>query len=173
MATFFPLQGFFNCIVYIRPKYLRSKSRNPDATFKRLLWLTLHHESHPINESMTLEEQRMAQRTEEERIRQSAMYYSVGNSKNPQFTQYLESDDINTANAGVASLSDYTPDARAAIAEAKRLEKEGEERRLSDVNETDSKGGEEEKEMHISPEMRMALENASHVHQSLRFSFGV
>ena len=158
MAIFFPLQGFFNCIVYLRPRYLRSKSRNPDATFKRLLWLTLHNESHPIHGiEMTQEQKRMAQREEDERRRQSAMYYSVGNSKNPP--QYFESDDINTVN-GVASLSEYTPEALAAKAEAKRLEKEEEEKRLSEVGEVDSQGKRES--YYLEEEARLILEAERH-----------
>lgn len=163
MAIFFPLQGFFNCIVYLRPRYLRSKSRNPDATFKRLLWLTLHNESHPIHGiEMTQEQKRMAQREEDIRRQQSSMYYSVGNSKNPQ--QYLESDDIDTVN-GVTSLSEYTPEALAAKAEAKRLEKEEEEKRLSEVGEVDSQGKRESyylEEARIEEEARLILEAERH-----------
>ena len=159
MAIFFPLQGFFNCIVYLRPRYLRSKSRNPDATFKRLLWLTLHNESHPIHGiEMTQEQKRMAQREEDERRRQSAMYYSVGNSKNPP-QQYLESDDINTVN-GVTSLSEYTPEALAAKAEAKRLEEEEEEKKLSEVGEVDSQGKRES--YYLEEEARLILEAERH-----------
>ena len=111
---------------------------------------------------MTQEQKRMAQREEEERRRQSAMYYSVGNSKNPP--QYLESDDINTVN-GVTSLSEYTPEALAAKAEAKRLEKEEEEKRLSEVGEVDSQGKRESyywEEARIEEEARLILEAERH-----------
>lgn len=33
MAIFFPLQGFFNAIIYLRPRYLKHKQANPDKSF--------------------------------------------------------------------------------------------------------------------------------------------
>mmetsp|Transcript_26905 Transcript_26905/g.58834 ORF Transcript_26905/g.58834 Transcript_26905/m.58834 type:complete len:456 (+) Transcript_26905:511-1878(+) len=32
MAIFFPLQGFFNAIIYLRPRYLKQKQANPDRS---------------------------------------------------------------------------------------------------------------------------------------------
>lgn len=32
MAIFFPLQGFFNAIIYLRPRYLKQKQKNPDRS---------------------------------------------------------------------------------------------------------------------------------------------
>ena len=124
MAIFFPLQGFFNCLVYLRPRYLRSRSRNPDATFRHLIWLTLHHESHAIH---GLNQNTVAGRTRD----LSRSYYTVGNSKmmqsshnnNNNYGDNIDTDDINTVNA-IASVSDYTPEARAAAKQEQLLEEE-------------------------------------------------
>ena len=126
MAIFFPLQGFFNCLVYLRPRYLRSRSRNPDATFRHLIWLTLHHESHAIH---GLNQNPVAGRTRD----LTRSYYTVGNSKmmhsssnnnnNNNYGDNIDTDDINTVNA-IASVSDYTPEARAAAKQEQLLEEE-------------------------------------------------
>jgi len=49
MAIFFPLQGFFNSLIYIRPRYLRARSRNPTFSMRRLFLIALHHDSHPVH----------------------------------------------------------------------------------------------------------------------------
>lgn len=49
MAVFFPLQGFFNCLIYIRPRYLRARSRNPTFSTRQLFFIALHHDSHPVH----------------------------------------------------------------------------------------------------------------------------
>mmetsp|Transcript_51388 Transcript_51388/g.76859 ORF Transcript_51388/g.76859 Transcript_51388/m.76859 type:complete len:180 (+) Transcript_51388:261-800(+) len=41
MATFFPLQGFFNASIYLRPRYLRIRSANPDMPRRTALYCTL------------------------------------------------------------------------------------------------------------------------------------
>ena len=41
MAIFFPLQGFFNAIIYLRPRYLKHKSANPDRSFLAICWSVL------------------------------------------------------------------------------------------------------------------------------------
>ncbi|KAL7532153.1 hypothetical protein ACHAXR_004470 [Thalassiosira sp. AJA248-18] len=124
MATFFPLQGFFNCLIYLRPRYLRCKSRNPDAPVRRLLLLSLYHESHPIHGTQNVSppgEQHEGE--EEERWRRrsdTASFYSMGNSKLKQNNSSAGDsgggDDcytINTENA-IASVSDYNREARPA-----------------------------------------------------------
>lgn len=125
MAIFFPLQGFFNCLVYLRPRYLRSRSRNPDASFRHLIWLTLHHESHAIH---GLHQNPMAGR----RRSSTRSYYAVSNSNVKQSSNNnnnnygdndIDTDDINTVNA-IASVSDYTPEARAAAKQERLLEEE-------------------------------------------------
>jgi len=119
MATFFPLQGFFNCLVYLRPRYLRSRSRNPDEPVRRVMWLALHHESHPIHGLQTQHSpDGQAVETEEERRRRrslTASFYSMGNSRR-QSNESIDNDDvscsINTVNA-IASVSDYNSEPRA------------------------------------------------------------
>lgn len=127
MATFFPLQGFFNCLIYLRPRYLRSKSRNRDATLRRLLWLTLHHEGHPIHgtdQQRRLPAGRQGDAVDgrggegdgyaehDRRRSDTASFYSMGNSRNNRRpSDNLESDesgfdDVNTV-AAIASVSDY------------------------------------------------------------------
>jgi hypothetical protein len=117
MAFFFPLQGFFNCLTYLRPRYLRSKSRNPNATVRRIIYLALHHESHPIHGLQSMNGGVVQGETEEERMRYryrrstTASFYSVGNSKHRQsLTGEIDNDDasfsMNTVNA-IASVSDY------------------------------------------------------------------
>eukprot|EP00571_Detonula_confervacea_P012427 CAMPEP_0172304196 /NCGR_PEP_ID=MMETSP1058-20130122/5628_1 /TAXON_ID=83371 /ORGANISM="Detonula confervacea, Strain CCMP 353" /LENGTH=431 /DNA_ID=CAMNT_0013015321 /DNA_START=305 /DNA_END=1600 /DNA_ORIENTATION=+ len=119
MAIFFPLQGFFNCLVYLRPRYLRSKSRNRDATVRRLMYLTLHHESHPIHGLQNMN-RRGHQEVDERGRRRSltASYYSMGNSKfransigeSGADNSCDASYSINTVNA-IASASDYNSEA--------------------------------------------------------------
>ena len=41
MAIFFPLQGFFNAIIYLRPRYLKHKSANPNRSFFAICWSVL------------------------------------------------------------------------------------------------------------------------------------
>jgi hypothetical protein len=117
MAIFFPLQGFFNCLIYLRPRYLRSKSRNPDAPVRRIIYLALHHESHPIHGLQHMNGGAVSGETEEDRMRlryrrsTTASYYSVGNSKHRQRSAgEIDNDDasfsMNTENA-IASVSDY------------------------------------------------------------------
>ncbi|KAL7517032.1 hypothetical protein ACHAWX_001992 [Stephanocyclus meneghinianus] len=53
MAVFFPLQGFFNAFIYIRPRYLRAKSRNPQFSARKLFRIALHHDGHPVHGSST------------------------------------------------------------------------------------------------------------------------
>ena len=117
MATFFPLQGFFNCLIYLRPRYLKCKSRNPDAPVRRLMLLSLYHESHPIHGVPAAQGgiqqggQGADGETEEERRRRrssTASFYSMGNSKLRQGSggESVDNDDINTVNA-IASVSDY------------------------------------------------------------------
>jgi len=36
-AIFFPLQGFFNALVYFRPRYLRYRQENPEVNMCSLL----------------------------------------------------------------------------------------------------------------------------------------
>ncbi|CAB9502227.1 expressed unknown protein [Seminavis robusta] len=50
-AVFFPLQGFFNAMVYFRPRYLRYRQANPDVGICRILWRGLRSLS-PKRESM-------------------------------------------------------------------------------------------------------------------------
>lgn len=122
MATFFPLQGFFNCLIYLRPRYLRSRSRNPDAPVRRLMLLSLYHESHPIHGIQNTgaspgggqyEQGRPhIGETEEERWRMrssTASFYSMGNSKLKNGSSGADNDDAYTINTvgAVASVSDY------------------------------------------------------------------
>jgi len=116
MAIFFPLQGFFNFLVYCRPRYLRCKSRNPDLSTRKLLWLALHPEDHMKNrgQAATREMQRPYERGGEndrpasrDRRSLTASYYSVGNN----FAKYPHNTgddhtDINTVRA-VADENDY------------------------------------------------------------------
>eukprot|EP00580_Thalassiosira_gravida_P020530 CAMPEP_0201679794 /NCGR_PEP_ID=MMETSP0494-20130426/49319_1 /ASSEMBLY_ACC=CAM_ASM_000839 /TAXON_ID=420259 /ORGANISM="Thalassiosira gravida, Strain GMp14c1" /LENGTH=447 /DNA_ID=CAMNT_0048163387 /DNA_START=131 /DNA_END=1474 /DNA_ORIENTATION=+ len=123
MAIFFPLQGFFNCIIYLRPRYLRTKSRNRDAPMRRLLYLTLYHESHPIHglqlnrsdsgEGATNGYRLRPRETEEEwrrRRSSTASFYSIRNSGSNPVPRLNDTDEascaINTVMA-VASVSDY------------------------------------------------------------------
>lgn len=41
MAIFFPLQGFFNAIIYLRPRYLKHKQANPNRSFLSICWTVL------------------------------------------------------------------------------------------------------------------------------------
>ena len=41
MAIFFPLQGFFNAIIYLRPRYLKHKQANPKSSFFAICWSVL------------------------------------------------------------------------------------------------------------------------------------
>lgn len=41
MAIFFPLQGFFNAIIYLRPRYLKHKQANPNRSFWFVCWSVL------------------------------------------------------------------------------------------------------------------------------------
>jgi len=116
MAIFFPLQGFFNFLVYCRPRYLRCKSRNPNLSTRKLLWLALHPEEHTKNrgQAATRERQRQYAGGEEndrrvgrDRRSLTASYYSVGNN----FAKYPHNTgddytDINTVKA-VADENDY------------------------------------------------------------------
>ena len=115
MAIFFPLQGFFNFLVYCRPRYLRCKSRNPNLTTRKLLWLTLHPEEHTKSRGQAATQERQAphvvrednnQRGRRNRRSVTASYYSVGNS----IGRYQDTDDdytaINTVKA-VADENDY------------------------------------------------------------------
>ena len=115
MAIFFPLQGFFNFLVYCRPRYLRCKSRNPNLTTRKLLWLTLHPEEHTKSRGQAATQERQAphvvredynQRGRGNRRSVTASYYSVGNS----IGRYQDTDDdytaINTVKA-VADENDY------------------------------------------------------------------
>lgn len=114
MAIFFPLQGFFNCMIYLRPRYVRCKTRNPDASFRRLMFLIMHHEGHPIHATTTPDGQpvrRAWETSEEERERSrrrrsdTASFYSTGNSKlKTSSFEEGDIDDINTVQ-GVASVS--------------------------------------------------------------------
>ena len=114
MAIFFPLQGFFNCMIYLRPRYVRCKTRNPDASFRRLMFLIMHHEGHPIHATTTPDGQplrRAWETSEEERERSrrrrsdTASFYSTGNSKlKTSSFEEGDHDDINTVQ-GVASVS--------------------------------------------------------------------
>jgi hypothetical protein len=87
MATFFPLQGFFNCMVYLRPRYLRCRSRNPDAPMRQILLLSLYHDGHPIHRTGTSPQDRKRQgppgeiQVERPKRSSTASFYSVGNSK--------------------------------------------------------------------------------------------
>lgn len=114
MAIFFPLQGFFNCLIYLRPRYLRCRSRNPDAPVRRLIYLSLYHESHPIHAPPQQDGGQPGETEEDRRRRRSSTgsFYSMGNSKlrassgeggNVESGVY---DDVNTVNA-IASVSDY------------------------------------------------------------------
>lgn len=33
MSIFFPLQGFFNCLIYLRPRYLKERRKSPEKSF--------------------------------------------------------------------------------------------------------------------------------------------
>lgn len=41
MSFFMPLQGFFNAIVFIRPRVIKLRQKNPDLSFSKLLLVTL------------------------------------------------------------------------------------------------------------------------------------
>jgi len=41
MAIFFPLQGFFNASIYLRPRYLRIRAAQPDMKIRNVLYYTL------------------------------------------------------------------------------------------------------------------------------------
>lgn len=86
MAIFFPLQGFFNCLVYLRPRYLRCRSRNPDASVRQVMMLALYHESHSIHRKGIAQATSNAPPAEikmQEKPQRSstASFYSIGNSK--------------------------------------------------------------------------------------------
>jgi hypothetical protein len=53
MAIFFPLQGLFNSLIYIRPRYLRARSKNPLFSARKLFFMALHHDAHPIHATET------------------------------------------------------------------------------------------------------------------------
>lgn len=116
MAIFFPLQGFFNFLVYCRPRYLRCKSRNPTFSTRKLLWLALHPEDHPKSRGQAATRERQTpyggrednnHRGGSDRRSVTSSYYSVGNN----FPKYPHDtgDDytaINTVKA-VADENDY------------------------------------------------------------------
>ena len=86
MAIFFPLQGFFNALIYIRPRYLRCRSRNPDKPTHKLFFMALHHESHPIHGSQMApnphhHQDRINGGGEEGRRSSTSSFYSMGTSK--------------------------------------------------------------------------------------------
>ena len=41
MAIFFPLQGFFNAMIYLRPRYLKHKEADPKRSFFAICWSVL------------------------------------------------------------------------------------------------------------------------------------
>ena len=45
MAIFFPLQGFFNAIIYLRPRYLKQKKENPDRSFICNWWTVIRNKN--------------------------------------------------------------------------------------------------------------------------------
>mmetsp|Transcript_29059 Transcript_29059/g.57993 ORF Transcript_29059/g.57993 Transcript_29059/m.57993 type:complete len:436 (+) Transcript_29059:79-1386(+) len=49
MAIFFPLQGFFNALIYIRPRYLRCRSRHPERGVLKVFVMALYPEKRPIH----------------------------------------------------------------------------------------------------------------------------
>jgi len=116
MAIFFPLQGFFNFLVYCRPRYLRCKSRNPNLSTRKLLWLALQPEDHTkrrgqpaTREGQTpyVGREESDQRSSRDRRSITQSYYSVDNN----FAKYPHNtgDDytaINTVKA-VADENDY------------------------------------------------------------------
>ncbi len=120
MAIFFPLQGFFNFLVYCRPRYLRCKSRNPNLSTRKLLWMTLHPEDHTRNRGQTAQRERQTPYVEREQENQraararrsvTASYYSVGNNNFAKYPHDTGDDytAINTVKA-VADENDYKTD---------------------------------------------------------------
>jgi len=86
MAIFFPLQGFFNALIYIRPRYLRCRSRNPGKSWRYLFYIALHRDGHPIHGTPTRGsslpmENRRDMRADGRRRSSTASFYSTGNSK--------------------------------------------------------------------------------------------
>lgn len=143
MAIFFPLQGFFNCLVYLRPRYLRSKSRNPNASARRIIYLSLHHESHPIHRLQNTNGGTVPWEREEDRMytrSTTASYYSAGNSRLRSVEELDSNDDasfsITSVNA-IASVSDYNRGCDEIAPDAKNVEVE------SNVNMNDDIGRDE------------------------------
>eukprot|EP00986_Skeletonema_menzelii_P020634 scaffold31865_cov166-Skeletonema_menzelii.AAC.2 len=109
-------QGFFNFLVYCRPRYLRCKSRNPTFSTRKLLWLALHPEDHLKSRGQAATRERQTpyggrednnHRGGSDRRSVTSSYYSVGNN----FPKYPHDtgDDytaINTVKA-VADENDY------------------------------------------------------------------
>lgn len=44
LFAFYPLQGFFNGLIYIRPDWVRWKRAHPDDSWLWALWYALHHQ---------------------------------------------------------------------------------------------------------------------------------
>jgi len=40
-VTFFPLQGFLNCLIYMRPRYINYRQNNPNSSIVSLLWKSI------------------------------------------------------------------------------------------------------------------------------------
>eukprot|EP00984_Skeletonema_dohrnii_P022716 scaffold11812_cov137-Skeletonema_dohrnii-CCMP3373.AAC.4 len=103
--------GFFNFLVYCRPRYLRCKSRNPNLSTRKLLWLALQPEDHTKRRGQPATRERQTpesdQRSSRDRRSITQSYYSVDNN----FAKYPHNtgDDytaINTVKA-VADENDY------------------------------------------------------------------
>ena len=113
MAIFFPLQGFFNALIYIRPRYLRCRSRNPDKPAHHLFIMALQNECHPARATPNDGPGSQPMETETERHRRSctASFYSTGNVKRKTSgeEESVVGDDIDTVNAR-ADESDFSSD---------------------------------------------------------------
>lgn len=114
MAIFFPLQGFFNFLVFCRPRYLRCKSRNPGLKTRQLLWMTLHPEDDTKNRGPAATRGGQPRPTDRRRYTgrdrrsMTQSYYTVETSHNYR-RSYPTSDDysdVNTVKA-VADENDF------------------------------------------------------------------
>lgn len=129
MAIFFPLQGFFNFLVFCRPRYLRCKSRNAGLPTHKILWLALQPEDHTRNRGRATNDRQRPSAGREVNYRQGCAdrltttsynatqasnnrkyphntdrsYYAIQTSKNATDDDYSE---INTVKA-VADDSDF------------------------------------------------------------------
>lgn len=141
MAVFFPLQGFFNSLIYLRPRYLRARSRNPLFSFKQLFFIALHHDGHPIHGTTTRPSAVNADpRPQWERQRESptASEYSlgprnqIGQSADDEYTDAAEDGLYSVADTVNAKADESEFKNRGVIEEAQNASPEDEEGGSSD-----------------------------------------